>query len=196
MIAQLKGIVDSVHDGYLILDVGGVGYRVFASRQTLSNASGAMTILTDTLVREDAFLLYGFANESEQAWFRRLVSVQGVGAKAALSILSVCAPDNLSIAIMAGDEAPIRMADGIGPKIARRILTELKDKAPIASASCADKSALNDGEQSNQEASAQALSALINLGYGRSEAYAAITKSKGSDVSEIVRECLKALSSN
>lgn len=189
MIAKLKGKVDGVFEDYLILDVGGVGYRVFASRQTLAAAGGTMALLIDTLVREDAFLLYGFGSSQEQAWFRRLTSVQGVGAKAGLSILSACKPQDLTMAILSGDEVPLRKADGIGPKIARRIVTELKDKAPIAAIE--NTTQQTDGSTSN---SAEAVAALINLGYGRSEAYAAVTKSTGDDTSSIIRECLKILS--
>ena len=132
MIAKLSGILDSVAQDFLIIDVQGVGYHVFASPRTLSRIGekgDSVSLLIDTHVREDHIHLFGFADAGEQQWFRLLTSVQGVGAKAGLSILGVCAPDQLAFAIASQDKAALTRADGVGPKLALRILTELKDKA-------------------------------------------------------------------
>ena len=125
MIAKLSGILDSVAQSTLILDVNGVGYLVHASARTLAQAGQAgdpLSLLIETIVREDAFNLYGFREAAEQEWFRLLTSVQGVGAKAALAILSVSPPDQLGFAIAAGDKTALTRADGVGPKLALRIL--------------------------------------------------------------------------
>ena len=132
MISKLSGILDSVHDGFLILDVQGVGYQVFASSSTLAQCTGVgepLSLLIDTHVKEDYIKLFGFRGTAEQEWFRLLTSVQGVGAKAAMAILTVCPPDQIGFAIAAGDKPAIQRAEGVGPKLAARILTELKDKA-------------------------------------------------------------------
>lgn len=193
MIAKLTGTVDGVGADHLVLDVGGVGYRVFSSRRTLAGAQGACSLLIHTHVREDALTLYGFATAAEQGWFERLTGVQGVGAKAALAILSALDPDALALAIMAGDEAPLRRADGIGPKIARRIVTELKDKAPLPALAPASPGAPAPSGESTA-AVAEAVSALTNLGYGRAEAYGAVTKAgESKDAAALIRSALKEL---
>ncbi|MCP4246504.1 MAG: Holliday junction branch migration protein RuvA, partial [bacterium] len=130
MIAKLTGIVDSTGDGWAVVDVGGVGYLVFCSGRTLSRiAAGEVAcLMVETQVREDAIQLYGFTDHGEREWFRLLTTVQGVGAKAALSILGVLAPEDLILAIASGDKGAITRATGVGPKLASRILSELRDK--------------------------------------------------------------------
>jgi len=186
MIAKLKGIVDHVGDGHAIIDVGGVGYLVFCSTRTLTalpHAGEAVGLRIETHVREDHIHLYGFATEAERAWFRLLTTVQGVGARIALALLSVLPPTDLARAIAAGDRAAIGRANGIGPKLAARIVTELKDKAgaldlgPQAreGADGKGKGAKGARDDDNDERKvADAVSALVNLGYGRTEAYGAV----------------------
>src|SRR3954465_6204828 len=131
MIAQLTGRVDALSDGACVIDVGGVGYLVQASARTLSalpQAPAAAKVLIETHVREDAIILYGFADTAERDWFRLLTTVQGVGGKVALAILSALSPRDLISAIAAGDKASLTRAPGVGPRLAVRLLTELRDK--------------------------------------------------------------------
>ena len=131
MIAKLSGRLDSTGLDHAIIDVGGVGYLVFCSARTLSRlgpVGGAVSVLVDTHVREDAITLYGFAESGEREWFRLLITVQGVGARVAGALLSVLSPDDLTRAIAAQDKVALTRADGVGPKLATRILSELKDK--------------------------------------------------------------------
>jgi Holliday junction DNA helicase RuvA len=177
MIAKLTGIVDSVHRDHAIIDVGGVGYLVRCSTRTLSAlppAGSAASVSVETLVREDAIDLYGFATTRERDWFRLLTTVQGVGAKVGLSILSTLSGDELSQAIMAQDKAMVSRADGVGPKLANRIVSELKDK--VASGSFAPVATAITVPGLPADAVADAVSALINLGYRRIEAVGAIEK--------------------
>lgn len=205
MIGKITGIIDTLTQGYLILDVQGVGYLVQASNRTLSRIGSKgdpASLLIETNVREDAITLFGFADRAEQEWFKLLTSVQGVGAKAGLAILSVCPPDKIALAIAAQDKAPIQAADGIGPKIANRILTELKDKAAnidLAPASQSVSYTDITSQQSENESSIDndAISALINLGYARSDAYTAVTKAKSQandNLQDLIRIALKELS--
>jgi Holliday junction DNA helicase RuvA len=202
MISKLSGILDSVHDTYLILDVQGVGYQVNASSATLAQCAGTgepLSLLIDTQVREDAINLFGFKSAAEQQWFRLLISVQGVGAKAAMNILTACPPDQIGFAIAAGDKPAIQRAEGVGPKLATRILTELKDKAGKIDLAAKPKgvaipTAINDGAGGVDQ---DAVSALINLGYQRTDAYAAVMNVKQSnddiDLSEMIRLSLQEL---
>ncbi|SDF24320.1 MULTISPECIES: Holliday junction branch migration protein RuvA [Thalassobaculum] len=181
MIARLKGILDGSGDGQAVIDVNGVGYLIFCSGRTLSalgNVGEAVKVEVETHVREDHIHLYGFSSGSEKASFRMLQTVQGVGAKHALSILTVLSPDELFTAIAAQDRTLLTRADGVGPKLATRIVNELKDKtvnvalgiaadAPAAARNAAVKAA--GGDTLND-----AVSALVNLGYGRAEAYGAV----------------------
>ena len=133
MIGKLRGLIDSYHDDHVILDVNGVGYVVQCSARTLQNlprVGEAASLAIETQVREDAIRLFGFNSESERDWFRLLQSVQGVGAKVALAILGVLAPGDLASAIALQDKAMVARAPGVGPKLAARIVAELKDKAP------------------------------------------------------------------
>jgi holliday junction DNA helicase RuvA len=216
MIAKLTGIIDSIGENFLILNVAGVGYQVFASARTLSRigqAGDGASLLIDTHVREDHIHLYGFADAHEQRWFRLLTSVQGVGAKVGMAILSACAPEQLTLAIAAQDKAIVTQADGVGPKLAVRILTELKDKAgkmdlgsaalslnpsPLRERESA-RSAQGEGtSDSAHNTNRDAVSALVNLGYGRAEAFTAVgqvaLKSNDNDLQTLIRLALKELS--
>jgi Holliday junction DNA helicase RuvA len=204
MIGKLSGIIDSFGETHLILDVGGVGYLIQASRRTLGRIGqkgDPASVLIDTHVREDAITLYGFSDAAEQQWFRLLTSVQGVGPKAAFAILAVCPSDRLGIVIAAQDKAALTQADGVGPKLALRILTELKDKAgkidlsPKSGGTSVDKSVKSESE-SGGSVNTDAVSALVNLGYGRAEAYTAVmaVREKANDnLQEIIKEALKEL---
>jgi Holliday junction DNA helicase RuvA len=177
MIAKLTGLVDSIARDHAIIDVNGVGYLVRCSSRTLSalpQSGGAASLSVETLVREDAIDLYGFGTTRERDWFRLLTTVQGVGAKVALSILSTLSADELSQAIMAQDKAMVSRADGVGPKLANRIVSELKDK--VASGSFAPVATIAAVPGIPDDALADAVSALVNLGYRRAEAVGAIDK--------------------
>lgn len=194
MISKLSGILDSVHENYLILDVQGVGYQIYASSSTLAQCTGTgepLSLLIDTHVREEYIHLFGFRSAAEQQWFRLLISVQGVGAKAAMSILTACPPDQIGFAIAAGDKAAIQRAEGVGPKLAVRILTELKDKAGKIDLAAKPKgvniavaAVANTGSSGVDQ---DAVSALINLGYQRTDAYTAVmnVKQKANDNEDI-----------
>ncbi len=207
MIGKLTGIIDSFAEAHLILDVQGVGYLVHASRRTLSRLGQrgeVASLLIDTAVREDAITLYGFIDAAEQQWFRLLTSVQGVGAKAGMAILSVCPPEKIGLAIAAQDKAALTQADGVGPKLAARLLTELKDKAaalqgignvapPVARPSSGDPVLENSAVGLDHDA----VSALVNLGYGRSEAYTAVMRAKekaNDNLQDLIRLALKEIS--
>jgi Holliday junction DNA helicase RuvA len=179
MIAKLSGRVDGTGEGFAVVDVNGVGYLVFCSARTLGGlppTGEATTLLIETHVSQDHIHLYGFANAAERSWFRLLTTVQGVGAKVGLAILSVLAPSELVRAIAAQDKALLTRAQGVGPKLASRIASELKDKAggialgPGAAVATAGAPALSalDGRASD------AVSALVNLGYRRADAFGAV----------------------
>ncbi len=171
MIARLRGTIDSIGDSSCIVDVGGVGYLVFCSTRTLGALpEGVVMLLTEMQVREDAITLYGFATSSEREWFRLLTTVQGVGAKVALAILSALSPDQLIAAISSQDKAALTRAPGVGPKLAIRLVTELREKAGVmpGGGMAALPMAIPKGH------AADALSALLNLGYRRAEAEAAL----------------------
>jgi len=205
MIAKLTGVIDTLGQGYLILDVNGVGYLVQASTRTLSRIGGKgdpASLLIETVIREDAFTLFGFADKAEQEWFKLLTSVQGVGAKAGLAILSVNTPDKISLAIAAKDKAAIQAADGVGPKLATRILTELKDKAANIDLGANPQSVsfsdiASDEPTPDTGIDNDAISALVNLGYARSDAFTAVTKAKpqaNDNLQDLIRLALKELS--
>jgi len=175
MIAKLSGILESVGEEGVVVDVGGVGYLVSCSSATASRlpAPGeAVSLLIETHVREDRIQLFGFADHAEREWFRRLLTVQGVGAKLALAILSTLRGDELLRAIASGDKAMLARADGVGPKLAQRIANELKDR--VAALSIAPATAPASGIAAGDDANA-AVSALVNLGYRRAEAYGAVS---------------------
>lgn len=201
MIAKLTGILDSVGDDWAILDVGGVGYLVFCSSRTLAQLPGtgeAVSFVIETHIREDHIHLYGFLDHAERDWFKLLTTVQGVGAKVGLGIQSVLGPKELTDAILAQDKGMITRAPGVGPKLATRLLTELKDKvsgmASVAPA-MAGAVAANDTDRAAME---DAVSALVNLGYRRGDAFGAVTgamRSIGDDagVEDLIRAGLKEL---
>ena len=196
MIARLRGIVDSIEEGRCVIDVNGVGYLVFCSSRTLGALpDGLATLLIETQVREDAISLYGFFTAAEREWFRLLTTVQGVGAKVALGIFSALSPDQLIGAIAGQDKGALTRAPGVGPKLAIRILTELRDKAGAMPGGGA---AALPAAEAPKGAVADALSALTNLGYRRAEAEAALAKAvevHGEDASldVLIRTGLKAL---
>lgn len=201
MIAKLTGILDTVGDDWAILDVGGVGYLVFCSTRTLAQLPGtgeAVSFVIETHIREDHIHLYGFLDHAERGWFKLLTTVQGVGAKVGLGIQSVLGPKELTDAILVQDKGMITRAPGVGPKLATRLLTELKDKvggmASVAPA-MAGAIAANDTDRAAME---DAVSALVNLGYRRGDAFGAVTgamRSIGDDarVEDLIRAGLKEL---
>jgi holliday junction DNA helicase RuvA len=179
MIGKLRGVIDSYGEDSVVLDVHGVGYLVHCSARTLQSlpAPGeAATISIETWVREDQIRLYGFASDLEREWFRILTGVQGVGAKVALAVLGTLKVADLANAIALGDKAQIARAPGVGPKLAQRLVTELKDKAP-AFANVDPAVVRLQGDLAERRAPlpvSEAVSALVNLGYGEIQASAAI----------------------
>ena len=177
MIASLAGVVDRVGAESVVVDVGGVGYLVFAASRTLARmpARGEPErLLIETHVREDHIHLYGFADEGERGWFRLLTTVQGVGAKTALAILSALAPDTLTSAVVAQDKAALARADGVGPKLAQRIVIELRDK--VGGVALGPAAVANGVAAVNGGVAGDAVSALVNLGYPRTDAFAAVSE--------------------
>jgi Holliday junction DNA helicase RuvA len=180
VIAKLKGTVESVDADSAVIDVNGVGYLVSASARTLRDfvVGGAATVLVETIVREDAIALYGFLETAERDWFRILTTVQGVGARVALSILSTLPPDEIARAIAAQDKATLSRPAGVGPKLAARLATELKDKAvafgiaPTAAKATDMVTSTGPTGSVNEDA----VSALVNLGYRRVEAFGAVAR--------------------
>ena len=203
MIGKLKGVIDSYGEDFIVLDVQGVGYLVHCSARTLQAlpaAGEAATLSIETHVREDLIRLFGFLSDTEREWFRLLQSVQGVGAKVALSVLSTFKPGELASAIAMGDKASIRRAPGVGPKVAERLVIELKDKAPAYSA--LDPSAIRLSGALDEKRAPQpmldAVSALVNLGYGQPQAAAAIAAAargagEGAATAQLIRLGLKEL---
>lgn len=170
MIAKLKGIVDSIGTDWVILDVQGVGYHVHASSRTLSclpDVGAATALLIDMLIRNELPTLFGFMDAHEQACFQKLITVQGVGPKVALAILSALSPDELALAIYNQDKTQVLRADGVGPKLAARLITELKDKLMTPKIGSADLG--NTPTTASSSAISDVISALENLGYKRSE---------------------------
>ncbi|MBU3732348.1 MAG: Holliday junction branch migration protein RuvA [Beijerinckiaceae bacterium] len=179
MIGKLKGVIDSYGEDHVILDVHGVGYLVHCSAKTLTAlpSTGEAAVLSiETHVREDMIRLYGFRSDQEREWFKLLQTVQGVGAKVALAILSALEPGALATALGTGDKAMIGRAPGVGPKLAQRIVTELKDKAPAFGSVDPTIIKLSDSlaEKTAPAPVSDAVSALINLGYQQAQASAAV----------------------
>lgn len=205
MIARLTGVLDSSGPDWLIVDVNGVGYMVFASSRTIAHAitsGGTISLMIETHVREDHIHLYGFADEAERDWFRLLTTVQGVGAKVGLALQSALPPDDMAAAIAAGDEAPFTQASGVGKKLATRIVTELKDKIgdiAIAFRPAAASSGTPGGTGAPRDnTGAEAVSALVNLGYGRTEAFTAVSQAarnlgEGAALEDLIRDGLAEL---
>jgi len=203
MIGKLKGTIDEIGSDHVLIDVHGVCYTVFCPSRTLSalgSVGEAAVLQIETFVREDQIRLFGFANALEREWFRLLQSVQGVGAKVALAVLSTLSASDLANAVALQDKAMIARAPGIGPKVAQRIVTELKNKAPAfageAAGSMGLKQALGEGVAGG--AVSDAVSALSNLGYSRDQAANAVAvalKSAGEDADSatLIRLGLKEL---
>lgn len=202
MIAKLKGLIDSFGDDWVIIDVGGVGYLVQCSGHTLSGLPGkgeAVTLAIETYVREDQLRLFGFGSDVERDWFRLLLTVQGVGTKVALAILSTLKPSALMSAVAMQDKAQVSQAPGVGPKVAQRIVTELKDKFPALSPGDPSLAAVQ-AELETRAATpvSDAVSALVNLGYAQTQAgtaVAAAIKQAGDDAAaeQLIRHALKEL---
>ena len=192
MIARLTGLLDSAGEDWAVVDVGGVGYLVQCSARTLSQLPGRgerVSLAVETHMREDRIQLYGFLEQVERDWFRLLTTVQGVGAKVALGLLSVMGPGELSGAIAAQDKAAIGRAQGVGPRLAARILSELRDRVGGVS-----PPATGGGPAPVDDA----VSALVNLGYGRADAHGAVlaaARSLGDEASveDLIRSGLKGL---
>jgi Holliday junction DNA helicase RuvA len=201
MIGKLKGLIDTIGEGELILDVNGVGYVVAASARTLRNLPGlgeAAVLHVETQMREDSIKLFGFLAEGERDWFRLLQSVQGVGAKVALAILGVLSAADLASAIALQDKAAVARAQGVGPKLAARIVAELKDKAPALGAADLGLPAATRAAPELGGPAHDAVLALVNLGYARPQATLAVAKGLGSlgvaaTTAALIRHSLKEL---
>ena len=203
MIGKLKGVIDSYNEDSVILDVHGVGYLVQCSSRTLQSlpqAGEAAVLFIETVVREDMIRLFGFANETEKAWFNILLSVQGVGQKVALAILSTLRPAELANAIAMKDKASIARTSGVGPKLAERICVELKDKAPaFGSIDPAVVKLAGDLDEGRAKGPVKdAISALVNLGYGQPQAAAAVAAAsaalgESAETGALIRQGLREL---
>lgn len=210
MIGKLTGRIDSVAEDHLILDVGGVGYYVFASAKTLAalgSPGTPATLLTETHVREDHIHLYGFAHAAEQTWFKTLTTVQGVGVKMAMAILSSLSPEQILTAIAAQDKKALTAVSGVGPKLAERLVVELKSQAVklgAAGFSVAAPHAGNAAQQKPAKGAAKtstvvedALSALVHLGYSRSDAFSVVMRLQAAQpeakLDTLIRESLREL---
>jgi Holliday junction DNA helicase RuvA len=205
MIAKLKGLLDSAGDGIAVIDVQGVGYLVACSNRTLAkmgSPGSAVALDVETQWREDGPHLFAFADVQERDWFRILVGVQGVGGKVALSILGTLPPEQLAQAIAAQDKTSLSRAPGVGPKLAARLVSELKDKAGGIALGAGKGAGTPIGAPVVQPGEggplADAVSALSNLGYGRSEAFAAVARAQTklgeeAEIGELIKAALKEL---
>ena len=202
MIAQLRGRIVSMDGGAVVIDVAGVGYAVTVSGRTqgrLGMDAAPVTLLTEMQVREDSMTLFGFVDAAERDAFRLLITVQGVGAKAAMSILSVLTADELATAIMAGDRAMVARADGVGPKLAQRVVNELAEKiGALPTGGGTIPAGTTAGTDNGAGAGADAMSALVNLGYGRAEAHAALQRARAggaddADLSGLIAAALQEM---
>ncbi|HEY0832723.1 MAG TPA: Holliday junction branch migration protein RuvA [Azospirillum sp.] len=208
MIAKLTGVVDSVGTDSVVIDVNGVGYALTCSGRTLARLMGGerTALVVETFVRDDRIVLYGFADNAERDWFRLLTTIQGVGARLALAILGVLDADQLTHAIAAQDKTALIRADGVGAKVAARIINELKDKVGGLSLGMGGTTAPAPAKggapvpaPGGNTVMADAVSALVNLGYGRSEAFGAVVAAgralgEGAAVGDLIRQGLKELS--
>ena len=201
MIARLRGRLDGIAEDHAVVDVGGVGYLVVCSARTLAGLPGvgeAVDLHIETQVRAESITLYGFRDPAERVWFRLLQTVQGIGGRVALAVLSVLGPDQLARAVAAQDKAALSRASGVGPRLAARIVSELRERlvdlpAPVGTVAAAPVTGASGP-------AADAISALINLGYGRSEAHAAVAKAAASlgeqaAVDALIRTGLQELAS-
>lgn len=210
MIGKLTGRLEHRASDHVMIDVNGIGYLVYCSDRTLANLPSAgeqVALYTDLLVREDLLQLFGFTSMLEKEWHKLLMSVQGIGAKASMAILGALGADGVARAVTLGDWNAIKAAKGVGPKTAQKVVIELKDKAPSVMAMGADLSGvvgsanatpadrLAEGEAAGGAAQADALSALVNLGYAHGDAAAAIAQVSDSEAetSGLIRAALKLL---
>ena len=214
MIGKVSGRLDYIGADHVLIDTGGVGYVVYVSSRTLAAMpplGAPVALFTELLVREDLLQLFGFLSMGEREWHRLLVSVQGVGAKAALAIMGTLGADGVSRAITLGDQAAIKAAPGVGPKLAQRLVLELKDKAHkvMAMGGAATKTVdapkaetlpqpdayevLDTTPEPDSNAQADALSALVNLGYAHGDAASAITQAGEGDAQTLIRNALRLL---
>jgi Holliday junction DNA helicase RuvA len=204
MIGKLKGLIDSYGEDYVILDVSGVGYQVHCSARTLQalpSPGEAAVLSIETYVREDQIKLFGFRSDAEREWFRLLQTVQGVGAKVALAVLGTLTTADLATAIALRDKAAVARTPGVGAKVAERIVSELKDKAPAfanVDPALVQLSGALDEKRAPQPVS-DAISALVNLGYGQPQAAAAVAAAARSagdsaETAQLIRLGLKELS--
>ncbi len=214
MIGRIAGRVDFRGTDHVLIDVGGVGYVVHVSERTLAALPGvgeATALYTDLLVREDLLQLFGFTTLVEKEWHRLLMSVQGIGAKASMAILGALGPDGVGRAIALGDWNAVKAAPGVGPKIAQRVVNELKDKAPavmamtpssaaepvLVESTGAPVTAATAVQPANASSQSEALSALANLGYAPGEAAAAVARAQGetpdADTPALIRAALRLL---
>ncbi len=203
MIGKLRGIIDSYGEDFIVVDVNGVGYVVHCSARTLQAlpATGdAVTISIETYVREDQIRLFGFLSDIEREWFRLLQTVQGVGTRVALSVLSTLKPADLATAVALRDRAAIARSPGVGPKVAERIVTELKDKTPAYAAVDPAVARLAGAVEDRRapQPVLDAISALVNLGYGQPQAAAAVAAAMGTagepaDTARLIRLGLREL---
>ena len=198
MIAKLTGLIDSIHDTFLILDVKGVGYLVSCSSRTLGaigNTGDQATLFIETVMKETSLSLYGFSTTHEQTCFRLLITVQGVGMRMAMALLSALSPLDIYQAIGTQDKDSLTRADGVGPKLASRIMGELKDKIPENTHFATTPYAHSSAQGPNLE---DATSALVNLGYRRIDAITAVSKAQShvnddAPLSELIRKSLSLL---
>ncbi|MCC6913692.1 MAG: Holliday junction branch migration protein RuvA [Rhodospirillaceae bacterium] len=203
MIAKLRGRLDSVGTDFAVVDVGGVGYLVFCGSRTIAGLPGvgeAVELAIETHVREDHIHLYGFATGREREMFNTLMTVQGVGAKVALAILSALSSEQIVQAIGAGDQAAFKRANGVGGKLAQRIVVELKDKlaAFAVAGAMLPKAATPAKGAAKSSAVEDAVSALVNLGYGRMEAFGAASRAaqaagEGANIQALIKASLREL---
>jgi Holliday junction DNA helicase RuvA len=200
MIGKLTGILDSVSEGALVLDVNGVGYAVQCGTRTLAQLperGARLTLLIETRIREEEIQLFGFEHEAERQWFRLLQTVQGVGARHALAIVGALTPTALAEAVMFQEQAALKRAPGVGPKLAQRIVNELKDRVPQAAPNVTPIRV--KAETPERRALAEALSALVNLGYSEAEAARALASvaahHEAHGLEALIRAGLKELAS-
>ncbi len=203
MIAKLRGRLDSTGSDWLVVDVNGVGYLLFCATRTLAALPAigeSVEFAVETHVREDHIHLYGFLSAAEREMFRTLTTVQGVGAKVALAILSALSAEQVAQAIAAGDQAAFKRASGVGAKLAARLVIELKDKVPAVAFAGPARVAAGGGKANGAAGNVveEAISALVNLGYGRMEAFGAVTRAAQADgdvppLSILIRASLREL---
>ncbi|EAU42865.1 Holliday junction DNA helicase motor protein [Fulvimarina pelagi HTCC2506] len=205
MIGKLKGTVEEIGEDHVVVDVHGVGYVAFCGARTLAGLSGvgeAIVLFIETIVREDMIRLYGFATAAERDWFRLLQTVQGVGSKVALAVIGTLSSGDLANAVALQDKAMVARTPGVGPKVAQRIVAELKDRAPAFSGAGSEESFGLKRDIGGGTASApvaDAVSALTNLGYPRDQAATAVATAvrdagEDADSAKLIRLGLKALS--